>query len=49
MLFSVRAVNPVAFRVWASAQRAAGHTLQGSGSSAQNNPPIDTKPYISNT
>jgi len=49
MLFSVRAVSPVAFRVWASAQRASGHTLQRGGSSAQNNPPIDTKPYISNT
>jgi cytochrome c oxidase subunit 2 len=49
MLFSVRAVDPVAFRVWASAQRAAGHTLQRSGSSAQNNSPLDTKPYVSNT
>jgi cytochrome c oxidase subunit II len=49
MLFSVRAVNPAAFHLWARAQVRAGHTLQRSGSSAQNNPPIDTKPYISNT
>jgi len=49
MLFSVRAVNPVAFRVWARSQVQTGHTLPRSGSSAQNNPPADTKPYISNT
>jgi cytochrome c oxidase subunit 2 len=48
MLFSVRAVNPAAFRIWAAAQVAAGHTLQRSGSGAQNNPPLDTHSYPSN-
>ncbi len=48
MLFSVRAVRPAAFRVWAAAEVAAGHTLQRSGSGAQNNPPLDTKSYPSN-
>jgi cytochrome c oxidase subunit 2 len=42
MLFSVRAVSPAAFSAWASTQRATGHTLPRSGSSAQDNPPIDT-------
>jgi cytochrome c oxidase subunit II len=39
MLFSVRAVNPPAFSQWAASEVRAGHTLQRSGSSAQNNPP----------
>ena len=50
MLFSVRAVSPLNFRLWAAAQVAGGHTLNRarSGSSAQNNPPLDTRPYPSN-
>jgi len=48
MLFSVRAVSPAAFRVWAAGQAASGHTLPRSGSSAQNNPPADTTIYPSN-
>jgi len=48
MLFSVRSVSPVAFRAWAAAQVRAGNTLQRSGSSAQNNPPADTRVYPSN-
>jgi len=48
MLFSVRAVTPAAFRLWAAAQVAAGNTLSRSGSSAQNNPPVYTRPYPSN-
>ena len=48
MLFSVRSVSPVAFRAWAAAQVRAGNTLQRSGSSAQNNPPPDTRVYPSN-
>jgi cytochrome c oxidase subunit 2 len=48
MLFSVKAVSPSQFSQWASAQVSAGNTLQRSGSGAQNNPPIDTKPYVSN-
>ncbi len=47
MLFSVRAVSPVAFHAWASAQVASGHTLQRSGSSASNIPPKDTTIYPS--
>jgi cytochrome c oxidase subunit II len=39
MLFSVRAVSPPAFSKWADSEVRAGHTLQRSGSSAQNNPP----------
>ena len=48
MLFSVRSVSPAAFKVWAKSQVAAGNTLQRSGSSASNNPPIDTHIYPSN-
>jgi cytochrome c oxidase subunit II len=48
MLFSVRAVTPAAFRLWTAAEVAAGHTLERSGSSAQNNPPPYTTPYTSN-
>jgi cytochrome c oxidase subunit II len=48
MLFSVRAVAPAAFRVWAASQVASGHTLPRSGSGAQNNPPVDTRNYPSN-
>ncbi len=48
MLFSVRSVSPAAFKTWAKSQVAAGNTLQRTGSSASNNPPIDTKPYPSN-
>ncbi len=43
MLFSVRAVAPTAFEGWASAEVAAGHVLQGTGSGADNTPPIDTR------
>ncbi len=42
MLFSVRAVSPPAFQLWARSELAAGKTLQRSGSSAQDNPPPDT-------
>ncbi len=42
MLFSVRAVSPLAFSKWAAGEVATGHTLLGSGSSAQDNPPPDT-------
>jgi cytochrome c oxidase subunit 2 len=48
MLFSVRAVTPTAFRIWAAGEVAAGHTLSRSGSSAQNNAPAYTRPYPSN-
>ena len=50
MLFSVRAVSPVNFRLWAASEVARGNTLNRarSGSSAQNNPPLYTKPYLSN-
>lgn len=48
MLFSVRAVSPAAFHLWAAAQVAAGHTLQRGGSSASNNPPLATHPTPSN-
>jgi cytochrome c oxidase subunit 2 len=49
MLFSVRAVSPSQFSAWASDEVDTGHTLQRSGSSAQNNAPAYTKPYESNT
>ncbi len=42
MLFSVRAVSPPAFRLWAAQEVRAGNTLQRSGSAAANNPP----PYV---
>jgi hypothetical protein len=42
MLFTVRAVNPANFALWARSQRGGGHTLPRSGSSAQDNPPVDT-------
>jgi cytochrome c oxidase subunit 2 len=42
MLFSVRAVTPRGFAQWVSTEVSAGNTLQRSGSSAINNPPIDT-------
>jgi cytochrome c oxidase subunit 2 len=42
MLFSVKAVSPAAFSQWAATEAATGHTLPPSGSSASNNPPIDT-------
>ncbi len=48
MLFNVRAVNPVAFHLWASAQVRAGHTLQRGGVPASNIPPRDTTIYPSN-
>jgi cytochrome c oxidase subunit 2 len=48
MLFSVRAVTPAAFRLWAASEAAAGNTLPRSGSGAQNNPPPYTRPYPSN-
>lgn len=44
MLFSVRSVSPSAFSQWVSTEVANGHTLPASGSSASNNPPIDTNP-----
>ena len=39
MLFSVRAVSPSSFRAWTALEVRTGHTLQRSGSGAQNNPP----------
>ncbi len=42
MLFTVRAVSPAAFARWSKGEAASGHTLPRSGSSAQDNPPIDT-------
>ena len=42
MLFTVRAVSPAAFARGPAARRSSGHTLPRSGSSAQDNPPIDT-------
>jgi len=48
MLFSVRSVSPTAFRLWASAEVRAGHTLVRSGSSTSNNPPLDTHVTPSN-
>ncbi|MBF6556448.1 MAG: cytochrome c oxidase subunit II [Acidimicrobiales bacterium] len=48
MLFSVKAVTPPAFSVWASNEVRKGNTLQRSGSSASNNPPIATHPTPAN-
>jgi cytochrome c oxidase subunit 2 len=48
MLFSVRAVSPSAFKAWAAAEVAGGHTLQPSGAGAANTPPPDTRIYPSN-
>jgi cytochrome c oxidase subunit II len=45
MLFSVRAVSPLAFRLWAAQELRSGNTLQRSGSGAANNPP----PYVKTT
>lgn len=42
MLFSVRVVTPRAFSAWVRSEVSAGNTLPRSGSSASNNPPIDT-------
>jgi cytochrome c oxidase subunit II len=42
MLFSVRVVTPGAFTAWVRSEISAGNTLARSGSSASNNPPIDT-------
>ncbi len=42
MLFSVKAVSPAAFSKWAYAERAAGNTLERSGTSASNIPPRST-------
>ncbi len=48
MLFSVRAVSPPAFRIWAAAERASGHTLQVGGVPASNIPPPNTHVTPSN-
>jgi cytochrome c oxidase subunit II len=48
MLFSVRAVSPAQFAQWASAEVAAGHTLQRSGNPAVNTPPLETHVTPSN-
>ncbi len=48
MLFSVRAVTPAGFEQWASSQVAAGHTLQGTGSSSSNTPPPQSNQTKSN-
>jgi len=48
MLFSVRAVSPPAFRLWAAQEVRNGQTLQGSGSGAANNPPSYVTPYPKN-
>jgi cytochrome c oxidase subunit 2 len=48
MLFSVRAVSPPAFKVWAAVEHSSGHTLQAGGAGAQNTPPPDTRIYPSN-
>jgi len=45
MLFTVKAVSPPAFRLWAAQEVRNGHTLQRSGSGAQNNPPPFTSQY----
>ncbi len=47
MLFSVRAVTPAAFRLWAASQVAAGNTLKRGGVGAQDIPPVYTRPYSS--
>ncbi len=46
MLFSVKSVTPAQFRQWASAQVAAGNTIQSSGSGAQNRAPISSPNQI---
>jgi cytochrome c oxidase subunit II len=43
MLFSVRVVSPADFEAWASTEVQSGHTLQASGSGAQNNPPVNSR------
>jgi cytochrome c oxidase subunit 2 len=48
MLFSIRSVSPADFETWASSEVAAGHTLQNSGSGAQNNPPPNTRITVTN-
>ena len=48
MLFSVRAVSPPAFRVWAAQEVRKGQTLQAGGSGAVNNPPPYTSQYPKN-
>ncbi len=48
MLFTVRAVTPVAFQAWLSGQVAAGHTLQRVPTSATNTPPPYTHVTPSN-
>ncbi len=48
MLFSVRSVTPAQFKAWAASEVASGHTLIGSGSSAQNTPPPYTHQTPSN-
>ena len=45
MLFSVRAVSPAAFAAWTAQEVRTGHTLQGSGSGAENNAPPYTTQY----
>ena len=42
MLFTVKSLSPAAFAGWAATEVATGHTLQASGSGAQNNPPAAT-------
>ena len=48
MLFSVRSVTPAQFKSWVASEVASGHTLLGSGSSAQNTPPPYTRQTPSN-
>jgi cytochrome c oxidase subunit II len=48
MLFSVRAVSPPAFKLWAAAEVRNGNTLQRSGSGAANIPPPYTTQYPKN-
>jgi cytochrome c oxidase subunit 2 len=48
MLFSVKAVSPSAFNRWASAEVAAGHTLNVGGNSTSNIPPRNTNATPSN-
>ncbi|MGH9080504.1 MAG: cytochrome c oxidase subunit II [Acidimicrobiales bacterium] len=48
MLFSVKAVSRTAFHKWVDSEVATGHTLLRSGSSASNNPPINTHPTPAN-
>ncbi len=49
MLFSVKSVSSSNFEAWAASEVAAGHTLQGSGSGAQNNAPANAKPTPAGT